>query len=34
VLGGGNRSTKVILNPQELKKLAGAKVIEGLGILK
>jgi prolyl-tRNA editing enzyme YbaK/EbsC (Cys-tRNA(Pro) deacylase) len=34
VLGGGNRSTKVILNPHELKKLACAEVIEGLGVVK
>jgi prolyl-tRNA editing enzyme YbaK/EbsC (Cys-tRNA(Pro) deacylase) len=30
VLGGGNRSTKVIMHPSELLKLPGAEVIEGL----
>jgi prolyl-tRNA editing enzyme YbaK/EbsC (Cys-tRNA(Pro) deacylase) len=30
VLGGGNRSTKVLLNPKELQKLPGAQVVEGL----
>ena len=34
VLGGGNSSTKVILNPRELEKLPGAQAIEALGILK
>jgi len=30
VVGGGNRSTKVLLNPKELQKLPGAQIIEGL----
>jgi len=30
VVGGGNRSTKVLLNPKELEKLPGAQFIEGL----
>ncbi len=30
VMGGGNRSSKLILNPSELKKLPGMEVIEGL----
>lgn len=34
IMGGGNRSTKVFLDPTELKKLPGAVVIEGLGVLK
>jgi prolyl-tRNA editing enzyme YbaK/EbsC (Cys-tRNA(Pro) deacylase) len=34
IMGGGNRSTKVFLNPHELEKLPGAEVIDGLGILK
>jgi prolyl-tRNA editing enzyme YbaK/EbsC (Cys-tRNA(Pro) deacylase) len=34
IMGGGNRSTKVFLNPHELQKLPGAEVIDGLGILK
>lgn len=34
VLGGGNRSTKLLLNPSELLKLPFAEVIEGLGILR
>lgn len=32
VLGGGNRTTKILLNPQELKKLPRVSVIENLGI--
>jgi prolyl-tRNA editing enzyme YbaK/EbsC (Cys-tRNA(Pro) deacylase) len=30
VLGGGNRSTKVLLDPGELQKLPGAQIVEGL----
>ena len=30
VMGGGNRSSKVILDPAELKKLPGITVVEGL----
>jgi prolyl-tRNA editing enzyme YbaK/EbsC (Cys-tRNA(Pro) deacylase) len=32
VMGGGNRSSKVILNPQELVKLPGVVVVAGLAI--
>lgn len=32
VLGGGNRSTKLLLNPSELLKLPLAEVVDGLGI--
>jgi len=32
VLGGGNRSTKVLLDPVQLEKLPGAQVIEGLAL--
>ncbi len=34
VLGGGNRSSKVLLNPQELKKLPNVQIVEGLAIPK
>lgn len=34
VLGGGNRSTKLLLKPSELLKLPGTEVVEGLGILR
>ncbi|MBY0547735.1 MAG: hypothetical protein K2W95_10600 [Candidatus Obscuribacterales bacterium] len=34
VLGGGNRSTKLLLPPCELLKLPGAQIVEGLGILR
>ena len=34
VLGGGNRSTKVLLHPHELRKLPGLEVIEGLAVSK
>lgn len=34
VMGGGNRSSKVLLNPNELKKLPNAQIIEDLAILK
>lgn len=30
VMGGGNRSSKIVLNPQELLKYSGVMVIEGL----
>lgn len=30
VMGGGNRSSKVLLNPQELTKLKNVQVVEGL----
>jgi prolyl-tRNA editing enzyme YbaK/EbsC (Cys-tRNA(Pro) deacylase) len=34
IAGGGNRSTKVLLNPNEYLKLPNAQVIEGLAIPK
>lgn len=34
VLGGGNRSTKVLLNPKELEKLPNVQIIENLAKLK
>lgn len=34
VLGGGNRSTKIVLDPRELAKLPNAEVIDGLGLLR
>jgi prolyl-tRNA editing enzyme YbaK/EbsC (Cys-tRNA(Pro) deacylase) len=34
VMGGGNRSTKLLLNPKELLKLAQAQVVEGLAKLR
>ena len=34
ILGGGNRSTKVFMAPNELLKLPGVEVIEGLAIPK
>ncbi|MEO5627776.1 MAG: YbaK/EbsC family protein [Candidatus Saccharimonadales bacterium] len=34
VMGGGNRSSKLLLNPQELLKLPNLKVVEGLAKLK
>ena len=34
VMGGGNRSSKVLLNPQELKKLPNIHIVEGLSIPK
>lgn len=34
VMGGGNRTSKVLLNPQELRKLPNALVIENLAITK
>lgn len=32
IMGGGNRSSKLLLNPAELKKLPVVQVVEGLGI--
>jgi prolyl-tRNA editing enzyme YbaK/EbsC (Cys-tRNA(Pro) deacylase) len=32
VMGGGNRSSKVLLNPTELTKLPGATIVEGLAL--
>jgi prolyl-tRNA editing enzyme YbaK/EbsC (Cys-tRNA(Pro) deacylase) len=32
LLGGGNRSSKLLLNPAELKKIPHVQIIEGLGI--
>lgn len=32
VLGGGNRTTKIILTPSELKKLPKSEVVEGLAL--
>ncbi len=34
VMGGGNRSTKLLINPEELKKLPNVKIIEDLAKLK
>jgi prolyl-tRNA editing enzyme YbaK/EbsC (Cys-tRNA(Pro) deacylase) len=34
VMGGGNRSSKLVLDPQELLKLSGAQVVEDLAQLK
>lgn len=34
IMGGGNRSSKLQLAPQELLKLTGAEVIDGLGLLR
>lgn len=34
VMGGGNRSSKVLLKPEELLKLPGAQVIESLALAK
>jgi prolyl-tRNA editing enzyme YbaK/EbsC (Cys-tRNA(Pro) deacylase) len=34
VMGGGNRSSKLLLNPQELMKLPNAQVIDGLAKLR
>jgi prolyl-tRNA editing enzyme YbaK/EbsC (Cys-tRNA(Pro) deacylase) len=34
VLGGGNRSTKVLLNPDQLRKLPGLVIVEGLAVPK
>jgi prolyl-tRNA editing enzyme YbaK/EbsC (Cys-tRNA(Pro) deacylase) len=32
VMGGGNRSSKLVLHPSELLKLPGAEIIEGLAV--
>ncbi|MBX9952100.1 MAG: hypothetical protein K2Y39_23200 [Candidatus Obscuribacterales bacterium] len=32
IAGGGNRSTKILLHPEEYRKLPNAKIIEGLAI--
>ena len=32
VMGGGNRSSKVLLDPKELTKLPGAEVVDGLAL--
>jgi prolyl-tRNA editing enzyme YbaK/EbsC (Cys-tRNA(Pro) deacylase) len=34
IMGGGNRSTKILLNPKELLKLANVEVIDGLALDK
>lgn len=34
VLGGGNRSSKLLINPAELKKLPSVQAVDNLGILK
>jgi prolyl-tRNA editing enzyme YbaK/EbsC (Cys-tRNA(Pro) deacylase) len=34
IMGGGNRSTKVLLDPKELLKLENVEVIEGLALAK
>jgi len=34
IMGGGNRSSKVILHPQELTKLPAVQVVEGLAKIK
>ena len=34
VLGGGNRSTKVVLRPEQLLKLANVEIVDGLALLK
>lgn len=34
IIGGGNRSSKLVLEPQELLKLSGAQVIEGLALAR
>lgn len=34
ILGGGNRSTKVLMSPEELRKLPGVEFVDGLGIPK
>jgi len=31
-MGGGNRSSKVLLDPKELTKLPGAEVVDGLAL--
>jgi prolyl-tRNA editing enzyme YbaK/EbsC (Cys-tRNA(Pro) deacylase) len=32
IAGGGNRSTKVLLNPEEYRKLPNAQIVEGLAV--
>ncbi len=34
VMGGGNRSSKVLLNPKELEKLSNLRIVEGLALSK
>jgi len=34
VLGGGNRSTKILLAPEELKKLPNVEIVEGLALMR
>ncbi len=34
LLGGGNRSSKLIVGPSALLKIPGAEVVEGLGLLR
>jgi prolyl-tRNA editing enzyme YbaK/EbsC (Cys-tRNA(Pro) deacylase) len=34
ILGGGNRSTKLLIHPHELTKLPNVQIVEGLGIPK
>lgn len=34
VMGGGNRSSKLLLNPNELKKIPGAEIVEDLSLEK
>ena len=34
ILGGGNRSTKVVLQPEQLLKLANVEIVDGLAISK
>lgn len=34
VLGGGNRTTKVLINPEELTKMPNLHIVENLGIIK
>lgn len=34
VLGGGNRSSKVLLNPRELAKLPNVQIVEGLAVAR
>lgn len=34
IMGGGNRSSKLLLNPQELKKLPNITIVEGLAKVK
>ena len=34
IIGGGNRSSKLVVEPAELLKIPGARVIEGLAVAK